>query len=374
MGLPSSGKPSGIAYRSVGYDVGTTFTTGQGVLSRNFWNSNVIAAEVGLISGELHGNAVNLYGSHLGRLTEAAVAAVDRGLHVWLEPRLPDGSPDDVIEHMTETARVAESLRAPGAGIDLSLGAVHTFFTPGIFPGGPPYIERIGKIYFDGDHHGGVPGQWPTRAVAAELSASTPRLNEFLGRAATAARRIFNGRLAYNAAPWEEVDWRPFDVVGIQYLMLPLYLTPEDHLRELARYRQHGKPVFITGFGTASYQGAERRGFYAFDIVRRDQQPATIMDGYTRDEAAQAAYYRKMLAIFQQAGMDGVAPIDLIHPTFPHTADPRLDLDMASACIVKSIRSDFTDPDSAYHRELKQSFHAVADYYARLGADAAAAL
>lgn len=374
MGHPPDGAPSGIAYRSVGYDVGTAFATGQGVLSRNFLDSHVIADEVGLISDELHANAVNLYGTDLGRLAQAAAAAVDRGLHVWLEPRLPDGSPDAVIEHLTEAARLAQSLREQGAGIDLSLGAVHTFFTAGVFPGGPPYIERIGRIYFDGVDHGEAPARWPTPEVAAELAASTPRLNEFLGRAAAAARRIFHGRLAYNAAPFEEVDWRPFDAVGIQYLMLPLYLTPEQHLAELARYREHGKPVFITGFGTASYQGAELRGFYGFDIVRRDRQPATIMDGYTRDEAAQAAYYRKMLAIFQQAGMHGVAPIDLIHPTFPHTADPRLDLDMASACIVKSIRSDFADPNSAYRRELKQSFHAVADYYARLGADTPAVL
>jgi hypothetical protein len=37
---------------------------------------------------------------------------------------------------------------------------------------------------------------------------------------------------------------------------------------------------------------------------------------------------------------------------------------MASLTIVKTIRDDFSDPASAYRFEPKESFHAIAGYYA----------
>jgi hypothetical protein len=328
-----------------------------------------MTAEVGLVSDELNGNSINIYGSDIGRMAETTAAAVERGLHVWLDPRLPDRSQDQVLDYIAEVARLAESFRVQGADIDLAVGAVHSIFTPGIFPG-EPYLERIANIYFDGDQRFGVRtpktlDESLTPKVTATLTESAPRLNEFLGRAAKVARQHFKGNLGYSHAPWEQVDWTPFDLIGIVYYLMPSYMTPEQHLDGLARYRKWNKPVFITGFGTASYQGAEEKGFFSWDIVDRSSEDLTILDGHARDEGAQAAYYAKLLGIFEQAGIYGAAPADLVHPTHPHSADPRLDLDMASMCITKCIRENFEDADSGYRVELKESFHAISAYYSR---------
>ncbi len=366
----------GFGHRGVAYDTGTPFSTFQGVLSRNVWSNSLMQEEISLVSGELNGNSVDVYGSDLGRLSETAIAAAERGLHIWLDPRLPDYSADEVIDHLAEVARLAQSLRNQGADIDLTVGATHTILMPGIFPGDHTH-ERIAAIFFDGDRRFGVrtpktADQWLSAKTSAALTESAPRLNELLSRAATVARGIFDGGLAYVATPWEQVDWTPFDFVGLKYYLMPTNLTPELHLAELARYQKWNKPLIISGFGTATYPGAEQKGFFSWDIVDRSGETHTVLDGYVRDEGAQAAYYRKMLGIFDQAGVYGVAPTDLVHPTHPHSTDPRLDLDMASMCIVKCIREDYADPDSPYRRELKESFHAVAEYYVRAGDRAAA--
>jgi hypothetical protein len=362
--------PSGIAYRGVCYDVGSTFATGQGDISRNVWNTELMRAEISLIGDELNGNSVNIYGTDLDRLRETTAFALERGLHVWLDPRYPDRSQDEVIDHLAEVARLAESFRKQGGDIDVTVGALHTIYTPGLFPG-DPYLQRIANIFFDGDNRFGLrepatAAEWLAPGVTANLTESAPRLNEFLARAAGVARGIFHGRLGYSATPWEQVDWSPFDLIGIVYFTMPSYMTRRQHLDFLAGYSRWDKPLFICGFGTASYQGAVEKGFFNWDIVDRDTPDLRIVDGPERDESVQAGYFTTMLSIYEEAGVSGTAPTDLVHPTHPHhPTDRSRDLDMASMAIVKCIRDDYDNHDSGYRRELKESFLAIADFYGR---------
>jgi hypothetical protein len=354
-----------FAYRGVAYDTGTNFATGQGPLSRSFWSRPQMLSEISLISDQLNCNSVTVYGSDLARLTETANAAIERDLHVRLQPRLVDRPQEEILEHLAEAARLAESLRRDGGRVELTVGAVHLVFTPGITPG-EAYHERMANVYADADHH----LLTPTGRV--DLASTTPRLNAFLDRANTVARGLFTGPVSYSAAPFEEVDWRPFDAIGLMYQYLPSYLPTDDaHAAEIARYRRWDKPILIAEFGTATYQGAEEKAFFFWDIVDRSGAVPTILDGYQRDEGAQAAYHLKMFDIFQRAGVHGVAVSEFIHPTHPHSSDPRLDLDMASMAIVKTIRDDFADPASSYRWEPKESFHAIADHYAHVGFQAA---
>jgi len=355
---------AGIALRGVAYDTGTNFATGQGELSRTVWHPSRMREEISLISDQLNCNSVTVYGSDLDRLAATAEAAVERDLHVWLQPRLVDRPQAEILEHLAEAAKLAESLRGQGARIDLTVGAVHLVFTPGIIPG-DKYHERMANVYADADHH------LLTPTATVDMAAATPRLNEFLDRAATVARGIFSGGVGYSAAPFEDVDWRPFDYIGLMYQYLPASLTRDEHLALVGRYRRWGKPILIAEFGTATYQGAEQKAFFFWDIVDRARPVPTILDGYVRDESAQAAYHLKMFDTFEAAGVHGVAVSEFIHPTHPHSTDPSVDLDTASMAIVKTIRHDFADPASAYRWEPKESFHAIADYYAHVGFQAA---
>jgi hypothetical protein len=347
-------------YLGVAYDTGTNFATGQGELSRTVWSHQRMLAEVRGIGDQLNCNAVTVYGSDLDRLADTATTIANRDLHVRLQPRLVDRPPAEILEHLAEGARLAERLRADGASIDLTVGAVHLVFTPGIVTG-ERYHERMANVYADADHH------LLTPTARVDVAAAEGPLNEFLGRAAAVARDIFHGPVGYSAAPFEPVDWRPFDFIGLMYQYLPEPLDADGHLKLIDGYRRWDKPIDIAEFGTATYTDAERKAFFFWDIADRSTPTPTILDGYVRDEGAQAAYHLKMFDTFARAGVRGVTVSEFIHPTHPHSADPRLDLDMASMALVKTIRDDFTDPASEYRWEPKESFHAIADYYAHVG-------
>ncbi|HEV2374412.1 MAG TPA: hypothetical protein VGS19_19910 [Streptosporangiaceae bacterium] len=358
------GNGPGLSYRGVAYDTGTNFETGQGPLSRSVWSTSQMLEEVSAISDQLNCNSITVYGSDFARLAETAQAALDRGMHVWLQPRLADRPQADVLDHVAEGARLAESLRRQGGQIGLTIGAVHLIFTPGIVAGGQ-YHERMANVYADADHHLLV----PTGTV--DMTEAAPRLNKFLGEAAAVARQRFHGALSYSAAPFEQVDWEPFDFIGIMYQYIPAPRSAAQHLAGIGAYRRWGKPVLIAEFGTATYAESEDKAFFFWDIVDRSGPAPTILPGYARDEGSQAAYHLKMFDIFEQAGVCGAAVSEFIHPTHPHNPDQRLDLDTASMAIVKTIRDDFGDPASAYRFEPKESFHAIADYYAHIGFQAA---
>lgn len=349
-----------LTFRGVAYDTGTNFHTGQGELSRTAWSKSQMLSEISLIADQLNANSVTVYGTDLDRLSETVNAALERDLHVWLQPRLVDRPQREVLEHLAEAARLAESLRGDGAKINMTIGAVHLIFTPGLIAG-DRYHERMANVYADADHY----LLKPTAKV--DVAAAAPALNEFLGRAAGVVRGIFGGEIGYSAAPFEDVDWSVFDYVGLMYQYVAKYRTRAEHLAEIGRYRRWGKPILISEFGTATYEGAEQKAFFFWDIVDRGGDVPTILDGYLRDESAQAAYHLKMFEIFEEAGVDGAAVSELIHPTHPHSYDPHYDLDMASMAIVKTIRDDFSDHASSYVWEPKESFHAIADYYAHVG-------
>lgn len=244
----------GLAYRGVTYDVSTNFETGQGPLSRAVWSTELMLGEIAAISDQLNCNSVTLYGSEHGRLAQTANAVAERGLHIRLQPRLIDRPQPEILEHLAEGARLAESLRQQGAKVDLTVGANHSVFTPGIIPGGA-YHERMANVYGEGVHHLLVP------TATVDMAAMAPQLNEFLGRAVAVARGIFHGDVGYSAGPFEDLDWEPFDFIGLVYQFLARPRSAAGHVAGIGAYKRWGKPVFIAEFGTAAYAQAEEKAF-----------------------------------------------------------------------------------------------------------------
>lgn len=348
-----------FVYRGVSYDVGSNFATGQGPLSRASWRTEQMHREIDAISNGLNANSVTIYGTELDRLAETTQAAVDRGLHVWLQPRIVDRPQDETIEHLAEAARIAESFRARGADIRLSLGCVHYVMTPGILPG-EQYHQRMGTVFANADHEHQF---LSVSNTDFDREASTRRLNDFLGRAATTARSIFGGELIYAAAWFEDVDWSLVDYIGLTYYFSQ-HADRAGHAKEVGSYRKWRKPIVISEYGSMAYNGAAERGLLAFDVIDRAATPPTVFDGYVRNETAQADYHRRMLAMFAELGVHSVAMAEFIHPTHPHSPNPKYDMDIASMAITKTIRDDFTDWATTYRFEPKEAFYAIADYYA----------
>ena len=153
----------------------------------------------------------------------------------------------------------------------------------------------------------------------------------------TRIRPIFGGQLTYSSGPWEEVDWRPFDVVGIDlYRDTENAATFVDDVRALHR---HGKPVVITEFGCCAFRGAEDLGGGGFLVVDWTAAPPIVEPGLVRDEQVQARYIDELLDVFTAERVHGAFVYDFIEPGNPYSPDPRFDLDMAGFGVVKCYPS-----------------------------------
>lgn len=353
--LPAK-KGCGLTYRGVAYDCGSNNKTGQGDLSRMVWNDDIMRSEIDLVADELNANSVTIYGTVLERLEKTVAHAVDRGLHVWLQPRLMDGSQPEVLDFIGEVSSLGESFRKQGADIHVSIGCTHSIQTPGIMPG-EFYHNRMGNAFPDADHHFLKP------AGPIDKEDVAKKLNAFLTKAAEVARANFSGGITYSGGPFEDVDWSLVDYIGLVEYFYP-HPSREAYAEELNSYKKWGKPVLISEYGSFTYAGSAEKGLLGFDIVDRTVDPPTVFPGFVRDEGAQAEFHLDSLRLFDELGMYSVAVTELVHPTHPHSDDPKYDLDTASMTITKTIRDNYFDHHSTYRFEPKESFRAIARYYA----------
>ena len=88
------------------------------------------------------------------------------------------------------------------------------------------------------------------------------------------------------------------------------------------------------------------------------------MTGWCRSLSAQARELTETLTILDAAGVDGAFFHEFVTAGATFSEEPRYDLDMNAFALVKTYRHNkrTTYPDMNW--EPKQSFHAVANYYA----------
>ncbi|WP_328859596.1 abortive phage infection protein [Streptomyces sp. NBC_00306] len=334
-------KQRGLTYRGVCYEVGDGETPGTA------WSTARMRQDMLAIRNDLHASSVLIGGVGVDRLTSTATEAVERGLHVWLQPTLGDRSEADILEHVAEAGRHADRLRRQGARIHLSAGCEFVLFVPGIVPGDNA-VERIENLL-----SGNVDPEFMAR-----------RLRAFTARAAAVGRSVFRGRLTYAAAQDEQVDWNLFDIVGIDYYSS--HPRRADHVREISRYLRWGKPLAMLEFGSCTFLGAPEQGGMGWNTVDHSKDPPEIRGDLVRSERTQAAHLTDVLDVFESMNLYAAMAYTFVTPDAPHRPEPRYDLDMASYSIVKAIRDRADDPASGWHWEPKESFHALARQYCRM--------
>ncbi|WP_194819915.1 hypothetical protein [Nocardia sp. XZ_19_385] len=291
------------------------------------------------IARDLHCTTVMLIDSDRTRLIEAARAALDTGLGVYLRPHVPDRPQPELLRHLDDLAQAAEELRqAHPDRVTLMVGSEFTHTAPGIVPGPKSFIRL--KIIL----------RW-RRLLRRRLDR---RLHTLLTAAAATARRHFHGPLTYGAAGWEHVDWSLFDLVGVSlYRGAGNHAGYTDRLRGLVR--DHDKPVVITEFGCGAFTGADLRGAGSFQIVNWFAAAPYIRGDHPRDETVQARYLCELIDQYTAQGVYGCFVFTFVMPDFPFRDDPRLDLDKAGFGIVAVSEST--------PRRPKAAFHAVAERY-----------
>lgn len=333
---------------------GITYDTGfvnAGHTTRETFDLDIVRRELRVIRDDLHCAAVRVTGGDPARLHAAAGIAADLGLEVWFSPFTCDLTQDELLDVLADCADRAEALRRAGANIVLTTGAELSLFTAGFLPG-DTCVDRVKGMLSRDPRTFEAMGRLPVA------------MNEFLGQAVRIVRARFGGPVSYASIWFEQVDWTPFDFLGIdQYRSKETAATFPDAMRALVG---QGKPVAITEFGCACFRGAADAGPSGGDIVEWDGPTAVGLTGdYQRDEQEQADCLRELLDVFAEAGVDTAFLRTFACYHLPHRDGPRADLDLASGGIVKVLEhgSGAAYPGLAW--EPKLAFATIAAYYGK---------
>jgi len=334
-----------------------TYDTGLvrlGSSSRDVFDHSRVEEELTIIRKDLHCNAVHIIGDDPERLETAARFALELGMEVWFSPYPLERTMDEILALFLDCAERAERLRDAGADI---------VFVAGV------ELSVMNRGFIDGDDVSARLGGLLSAPEGREerLAEVSRRLNAFLADAVTIIRSRFHGRITYAAIQFEAVDWDPFDFVTVELIRSA---AVADIFRAGVRALvAQPKPVAITGFGTATWRGADDVAPRSMEVIENDAAtgaPLRLSDVFERDEPAQAAYLRELLEIFDSEGVDSTFVFLFALDNLPHRpdGDPRYDLDLASLGIVKVLEGR---QGSRYPRmpwEPKAAFAAVADFYA----------
>ncbi|MEU0883838.1 hypothetical protein ABZ345_34985 [Lentzea sp. NPDC005914] len=324
--------------KGIAYDTGFVR---HGEISVPEFDLEVVARDLRIIRDELHCNAVHLVGGDPERLEQAARIAASLGLEVWFSPYPLELTQPEILELFADCARRAERVRAEGAEVVFVAGVELSIMNVG-FMDGDDVLDRVTRLFGN-----------PDRIVEAGK-----RLNEFLVKAVAVVRAEFRGRLTYACIQFERVDWSLFDVMSFE--LIRSAEVADQFPAAVRSLVAQGKPVAITGFGTAAWKGSGAVAPRSMEIVEHHEGlPVRVKDGYVRDEDEQAGYLRELLEIFEAERVDAAFVYMFALNNYPHRPDePSRDLDMASPGIVK-VYDDL-------HWEPKAAFGAVAEVYARI--------
>jgi hypothetical protein len=346
--------------RGINYDAGFLSA---GTSTREPFDPDMVRREMRVIRHDLHCSAVRITGGNPDRLGIAATHAADAGLEVWFCPFTNGLTQDELLALLGDCAERAERLRRRGAEVVLLTGSELSLFTLGFLPG-ETLAEKLALVT--------DPAR--VRPVIAEVRA---RINDFLRRAVDVVRERFGGPVSYASLPLEGVDWSRFDIIATDAAYRSAVTAPQfrEHIRAfVAQGRAQGKPVAATEFGCAAYRGAGNVASYVDQIIVWDDAGrATGLKGeFVRDENEQATYMREVLDVFAAEGIDAAFVYTFARYDLPHRDDPHLDLDMASAGVVKVLDrlSGARDPRGRRYPDMpwepKAAFDALADLF---GAD-----
>jgi hypothetical protein len=386
--------------KGVCYDVGRVLL---GANWRPNFDTRVVNRELEIIKQDLHCNTVRICGLDIERLMVASEDALKQRLEVWLSPEMWDRSQEETLRYITKAAEAAEDLRQRWPEqLTFSLGSESTLFMQGIVEGNN-FFERMNN-----------PSFWEN----VKAGKHNKPLNAFLAKGNEAVRQKFHGKVTYFSVPFETVDWSILDFVGVD-----LYRDAriKDMYGDLVkRFLVYNKPVVIGEFGCCTYQGAEKLGGIGFAVMfgmmadyldlnlslpkafaEIIKIPPKVDGHYVRDEGLQARELTDQLSILDASGVYGAFVFTFVSQTSPYNEDPKYDSDMASYSLVKSYAEKETveqmmrqtarqgkellgvdiDPKALAKTagavgkhgatyldmpwEPKESFRAVADYYAK---------
>ena len=297
-----------MQHQGVHYDTGTVFRGPGYAIStrRTALDMSVVRRELEIIRDDLHANAVRIVGSDIGRITAVAEIALGLGLEVWFSPAFFEYSPEETASRLVSAAEAATPLSRDHPGrVVFVAGSELTLFMQGMIAG-KSVTERLQGLKAD-------PALLGNGKLDAYLAVLVPRL-----------RAVFDGPLTYASLTFEQVDWAPFDYVGVDHYREAR--TKDRYVEMLQPFLSTGKPVIVTEFGMRTYRGAESSGALGFGVtdttrlwlhtrpvIGRFFRPR-LKGTFQRDEAMQARELAETLDELERSGVAGALLSTFVTP------------------------------------------------------------
>lgn len=332
-----------MKYKGITYDIGTEYSPN--ILSRDNLTQNIITSDIEVIKNNLNCNSIRIYGKDSTILLLTAEIALQKGLNVWLSPRLINESSENTIIYLKNLAREFELLRLkyPDQELIFIIGAEITIDMKG-FVKGNTIQERIltllKPLFFIKNALG----------INPEYQIS---FDKFLINTVSLVRKEFSGKITYSSAMWEKVDWLIFDIVSIN--LYKASFNKSHFVKTLKKMISKGKPVVITEFGCCSYNGAENKGPAGHTVLDSSKNPPSYKETCIRNEKVQSDYLIDLLQTYEKEKAAGTFVFDFYSQKLTYSSNPDYDYDMASYGITKSLGNNIWEP--------KESFFKIADYY-----------
>ena len=178
-----------------------------------------------------------------------------------------DKSQDETLDYISKAASMAEELRKrwPGKMV-FSVGSELTLFSQGMIEG-KNVFDRMSRPSFWGDIMAGK---------------HNGPLNAYLSNLSEAARKLFRGPLTYFSLPFETVDWKPFDFVGVDHYRDAR--IKDSYGRMISKYNAFGKPVDHRGVRVLHFPGrGPARSQRLHDNLRDDGRPPRAKPEVSQD-------------------------------------------------------------------------------------------
>ncbi|MEO8852238.1 MAG: hypothetical protein ABI359_00570 [Ginsengibacter sp.] len=335
--------------RGINYDVGTEFVKGH--LSRPDFDETIVRKEIEIIKNDLNCDAVRISGYDVERLSKASAYALEAGLQVWMSPAYINATREEALEYLVECAKAAELLRKKYDNLILVTGCEYSLFLKG-FVSGETLYDRMGKMFN------------PLGIILSILGLKNKiytNLNKFLSDANAVIKIHFNGKLTYASGTWERIDWRLFDIVGIDHYKASY--NKNTYIKQLRGYFMYGKPVAVLEFGCCSYKGAAEKGAGGFMILGVKDGMPYIKGNYVRDETVQADYLEELLNLLKPEKICGAFVFTFVMPSSKFNSDPHYDIDMASFGIVKPVDLPNGNSYQGLPWVPKESFYLLEKYF-----------
>ena len=301
-----------------------------------------------LLMKKLNCNAIRMYGSHIDKLIVYSEEALKNGFHVWISPRLIDGNKQQTIKFVKEASKKVEQLRKKYqkvvfiVGNELLIDSKAVFVAPRIF-------NRVDFLKSYINFKFSIKNEFPQlrqtySSMRRFLERTDSSIKQFVEILRIKASKNFKGQITYASLPWEEINWKNFDIVAVNLYKNQWNASTYDD--ELKRSKSFGKPVAITEFGTCAYKGASKFGGSAYDIV--DYRTKTIKKGIIRDENEQVNYLGELLGLYRKRNIFATFVFDFKEEWKTHSKNHRKDLDLGSFGIVKVLKNSNVIPKKAF--------------------------